>query len=176
MPIHLYQSKKVQRYIGQRVYDDLAWAEDQVDPLTLWYVDVFFIQRERYLVLANPLTKLTFFIFRYSRKTHPDFMQTFTEKLSTTLRTADIDPTKYLQQCDFLIPFNKSDKSATAHLSRTKIDFEYVISAHRYEVFPPHDEEYYNRMIADNLVSYNKKDYDKPAKRFYHELILRRWN
>lgn len=29
MPIHLYQSKKAQRYIGQRVYDDLPWAEQQ---------------------------------------------------------------------------------------------------------------------------------------------------
>ena len=28
MAIHLYQSKKVQRYIGQRVYDDLPWAEE----------------------------------------------------------------------------------------------------------------------------------------------------
>jgi len=70
MPIHLYQSKKVQRYIGECVYDDLPWAEEQVDPLTLWYVDVFFIQRERYIVLANPLTKFTFFIFRYSRPPH----------------------------------------------------------------------------------------------------------
>jgi hypothetical protein len=45
MPIHLYQSKKAQRYIDEQVYDDLPWVEKQVDPLTLWYVDVFFIQR-----------------------------------------------------------------------------------------------------------------------------------
>ena len=121
MPIHLYQSKKAQRYIGQQVYDDLSWAEDQVDPLTIWYADVFFIQRERYLLLANPLTKFTFFVFRYSKKSHPDFIQTFKEKLSDTLKAAEIDPGKYLQQCDLVIPFNKSNKSASAHLSRTKL-------------------------------------------------------
>ena len=176
MAIHLYQSKKVQRYIGQRVYDDLPWAEDQVDPLTIWYMDIFFNQRERYLVLANPLTKFTFFIFRYSKKTYPDFMRAFTEKLSDTLRAADIDPTGYLAQCNFLVPFNKSDKSASAHLSRTKMDYEYMISTRWNEVYAPADEVYYNQMISDNLVSYDKKDFDRPARRFHHELILRRWN
>lgn len=176
MPIHLYQSKKVQRYIGKQVYDDLPHTEDQIDPLTVWYVDVFFIQRERYLVLANPHTKFTFFIFRYSRKTHPDFMKSFAEKLSTTLRVADIDPTKYLQQCDFLIPFNLTNKSASAHLSQTKTEYEYMISTRWHSVYPPEDELFYNQLIADHIVTYNKKDYDKPAKRFYHELILRRWN
>ena len=176
MPIHLYQSKKAQRYIGQQVYDDLPWAEEQVDPLTLWYVDVFFIQRERYLVVVNPLTKFTFFIFRYSRSTDPDFMRTIAEKLSATLRAADIDPTKYLQQCDFLIPFTVTNKSASAHLSQIKFEYEDMISTRWHGVYPPDDEIYYNQLIADHIVSYNKKDYDKPAKRFYHELILRRWN
>lgn len=150
--------------------------EGQVDPLTLWYVDVFFIQRERYLVLANPLTKFTFFIFRYSRKAYPDFMQTFVEKLYDTLRAADIDPTKYLQQCDFLIPYTVTNKSASAHLSQVKFEFEDMISTHWHGVYPPDDEIFYNQLIADHIVSYNKRDYDKPAKRFYHELILRRWN
>lgn len=54
MPIHLYQSKKAQRYLGQRVYDDLPRSEEMLDQLTIWHVDVFFIQRERYLILANP--------------------------------------------------------------------------------------------------------------------------
>jgi hypothetical protein len=176
MPIHLYQSKKTQRYIGKQVYDDLPWSGDQVDPLTLWYADVFFIQRERYLVLVNPLTKFTFFIFRYSKKEYPDFMQTFKEKLSFTLRAANIDPTKYLTECDFMVPYHITNASATAHLSRTKIDYGYYLSTRWHDIYPPQDEEHYNRMIADNIVRYNKKDYDKPAKRFHHELILRRWD
>jgi hypothetical protein len=147
-----------------------------VDPLTVWYADVFFIQRERYLILANPFTKFTFFIFQYSRKTHPDFMQTFVEKLSTTLRAADIDSTKYIEQCNLLIPFNRTNKSVSAHLSQTKMDYEYMISNRWHGVHPSADEAYYNQMIADNLVSFNKKDFDRPAKRFYHELILRRWD
>ena len=47
---------------------DEPWDQSQVDPLTVWYVDVFFIKRARYLVFANPLTKLSCFIFRYSKK------------------------------------------------------------------------------------------------------------
>lgn len=176
MPIHLYQSKKAKRYIGQQIYHDLPWAEDQIDPLTLWYVDVFFIQRERYLVLANPLTKFTFFIFRYSRKTHLDFFYSFIEKLTHTLKAADIDPTNYIDQCDFLIPFESTNKSASSHLSQTKTDYQDMISTRWHGVYPPDDEDFYNTLITKNLVSFNKKDLDYPSKRFYHELILRRWD
>lgn len=176
MAIHLYQSKKAQRYIGKGIYDDLPWVENQVDALTVWYVDVFFIQRERYLVLANPLTKFTFFIFRYTKKDYPDFMQVFKEKLSFTLSAAQIDSSKYLTQCDLIVPYHATNKSATAHLSRTKNDFEFIISSSSHEVYPPEDEEFHNKLIADNIVTYNKKDFDKPAQRFHHELILRRWD
>lgn len=77
MPIHLYQSKKATLYKGDGSYMNMPWAIHQVDPLTLWYVDVFFIKRERYLVFTNPLTKFSFFIFRYSKKNHHDFTEAF---------------------------------------------------------------------------------------------------
>lgn len=175
MPLHIYQSKKALRYLGQDIYDDLPWSEDRIDPLNIWYIDVFFIQRQRYLVLANPLTKFTFFIFRYARKTHPVFIKTFVEKLSITLHAADINPDKYLQQCDALVPYTATNKSASAHLSQTKWNYEYMISTRWHGVYPPDDEVYYNQLIAHNMVKFGKKEYDKPAQRFYHELILRRW-
>ncbi|WMJ74587.1 hypothetical protein RCC89_15650 [Cytophagaceae bacterium ABcell3] len=175
MSIHLYQSQKVQRYIGKGVYDDLPWAEDQVDPLTLWYADVFFIRRERYLVIANPLTKFTFFVFRYNKKTHPDFMETFKERLSFTMKAAEIDPSKYLEQCDMLVPFEKPDRSASAHLSRIKTDYKDSIEYNKRGVHPSEAESVYNTHIVDYLTTYNKKDYDYVKRRFYHELLLRRW-
>lgn len=175
MPIHLYQSKKVKRYIGDREYMDMPWAVEQVDPLTLWYCDVFFIKRARYIVVTNPLTKFTFFIFRYSRTTHPDFMQAFREKIAETLRSIDIDPASYLMQCDVLVPFEQTNKSASAHLSRMKREYEYIISTATTEIVPPDDETYFNALAARDLTSYDGKGYDYPAKRFYHELLLRRW-
>jgi hypothetical protein len=176
MPIHLYQSKKVQRYIGNKIYDDVPWAPDQVDPLTLWYADVFFIDRKSYLVIANPLTKMTFFVFRYSKKTHPDFMATFREKLKQTLLAADIDATGYLRHCDLLVPYILTDRSASSHISRTKIDFEYIIKSDQGMYDMHTDEAHYNHSIAHNFVTYNKKDYDYPFRRFHRELILRRWD
>ena len=176
MPIHLYQSKKVQRYIGDREYMDMPWAPEQVDPLTLWYCDVFFIKRARYIVVANPLTKFTFFIFRYSRKTHPDFMQAFREKLSASLRAIDINPEPYLMQCDVLVPYEKTNKSASAHLSRIKQEYEYSVSEAVTQSVSPEVEQRFNVGLTKDLTTYGgSKDFDYPAQRFHHELILRRW-
>ena len=176
MSIYLYQSKKVQRYIGKNIYGNPIGGIEDIDPLLLWHADVFFVQRQPHLVLANPLTKFTFFIFRYSKKTHPDFLQSFQDQLAYTLKAADIDPTKYLDKCSSVIPHDKTDRSAAAHLSRTKADYGYMISSRSHNIYPPEDEAYYNKLITDNIVSYHKKDYDFPSHRFYHELILRRWD
>ena len=159
-----------------QVYNDYAWHESQVDALTIWYADVFFINRKPTLVIANPLTKFTFFVFRYSRRESTDFLQKFREKLSYTMTCAGIDPKKYLEQCDWLVEYEKSDKSASAHLSRTKMEYEYMIKSQHHNVDAADDEAFYNRMIADNLVSYHKKDFDRPSKRLYHEMLLRRWD
>lgn len=175
MPIHLYQSQKVKRYIGESVYMDVPWKEDQIDPLTIWYVDVFFINRERYLVFTNPLTKLTFFIFRYAKKSHPDLIKTFRTNLQTTLHAAQINPQGYLKQCDLLIPYRSSNRSASAHLSRIKWEYQWMIEDNHHEVSAPEDEAFYNDLIARDITTYGGKDYDRPTQRFYHELLLRRW-
>ncbi len=176
MSIHLYQSKKVQRYLDNNIYDIKEPVREQIDPLLIWYVDVFFIQRKRYLIIANPLTKFTFFIFRYSKKSHPNFLQAFKNNLSSTLRAKEINPQKYLEKCDVLIPLLETNKSASAHLSSTKVDYKDMIATRWHKVYPPDDELFYNQLITDNLVSFDKRDYDYPARKFHHELILRRWN
>ena len=176
MAFHLYQSKKVKRYIGDSVYNDLPWDETQIDPLTIWFVDVFFVNRQKYLVIANPLTKLTFLVFRYTRKTHPDLMGCFRERLAIVLNAARIDPTLYLEQCDWLVPFEKSNRSASAHLSQTKSYFELIIKENCHGMHgKPDDEQFYNTLLADNLVQFKGNNYDRPSQRFYHELLLRRW-
>ncbi len=176
MPIHLYQSQKVKRYIGESVYIDEPWKEDHIDLLTIWYVDVFFVNRERYLVFTNPLTKLTFFIFRYSKKSHPDLIATFRNKLQTTLNAANINPQKYLKNCDLLIPFRSTNRSASAHLSRIKDEYKWMIETNHDGVSASEDETFYNDLIARDLTTYGGKDYDRPAQRFYHELLIRRWD
>lgn len=176
MPIHLYQSKKVQRYLGKNIYDKNEPVKEQIDPLLIWYVDVFFIQRERYLVIANPLTKFTFFIFRYSKKTHPDFLKSFKEKLSFSLQAIDINPEKYLDKSDEIMPIFETNRSASAHLSRIKEDYGDMISSSWHKVYPPEDEVFYNKIISEYITTYDKKEYDFPRRRFHHELILRRWD
>ena len=153
----------------------MPWAETQIDPLTIWYADVFFIKRERYIALTNPLTKFTFFIFNYSKKSHPDFMNTIRERLGDTLKSIGIDPSKYLLQCDVLVPFEKVNRSASAHLSRIKSDYEYMIKCRHHNVYPPDDEKFYNNLVANEVVTYNTKDFDFPKNRFSNELLLRRW-
>lgn len=176
MPIHVYQSKKVQRYIGDNDDMDMPWASDQVDPLTLWYADVFFINRERYIVIVNPLTKFTFFIFRYTKKTLPSFLAAFNSRLSASLRAIDINPTKYLEQSFIMVPYTAANKSASSHLSRIKTEYGDMIKSRYHDVYPPEDEAFYNKLVTDDITSYhNTKDYDFPKKRFLHELLLRRW-
>jgi len=120
MSIHLYQSKKAQKYVGSKIYNSTDPAKTEINPLLIWYVDVFFIKRERYLVIANPLTKFTFFIFRYTKKSHPDFLQAFKDKLSDAMKAAAINPEKYLEKCDEIVPVYETNRSASAHLSRIK--------------------------------------------------------
>jgi hypothetical protein len=175
IPIHLYQSKKVQRYLGTKIYDAKEPLETGIDPLLIWYLDVFFIQRERYLVIANPLTKFTFFIFRYTKKSHPSFLTAFKEKLSDSLKAIDINPEIYLEKCDEIIPFYETNRSASAHLSRIKEEYEYYISGRLHDIYPPDDEAFYNKIISEYITTYDKKEYDYPSRRFHHELILRRW-
>ncbi|WP_258102196.1 DUF6933 domain-containing protein [Marinoscillum pacificum] len=175
MAIHLYQSKKAHRYIGESVYMDEPWDQSQVDPLTVWYVDVFFIKRERYLVFANPLTKLSCFIFRYSKKSHPDFFESFKQSLTITLLAADVNPQVYLQGFDVLVPFTSTNKSASSHISRLKQEYQWMLEDVNHSISPPDDERHYNQIIARDICSYGGKDYDYPSKRFYHELLLRRW-
>lgn len=175
MPIHLYQSKKVKRYIGDKEYTDTPWSENQIDPVTIWYADVFFINRERYIALVNPLTKFTFFVFKYSKKTHPDFLTAFKERLGDSLKSIDINPSKYLLQCDMLLPLVETNRSASAHLSRIKSEYEYMIKNRYHGVYSPEDELFYNNLVANEITTYYSKDYDFPKNRFLNELLLRRW-
>ncbi|RED92233.1 DUF6933 domain-containing protein [Marinoscillum furvescens] len=175
MPIHLYQSRKVKRYLGDHIYMDSPWPEEQIDPLTIWYVDVFFINRARYLVLANPLTKLTFFVFKYSRKTHKDFLETFHQNLSVSIRAGGIDPTLYLQKCELFVPYTQTNRSATAHLSRIKQDYEYSIASDLEEMPVEIAENQFNTKIIRNPCSFGGPGFDMPIRRFHHELLLRRW-
>ncbi|WKK82005.2 DUF6933 domain-containing protein [Marivirga arenosa] len=176
MPIHLYQSKKVQSYLGDMIYDINEPLKEQIDPLLIWYVDVYFIKRKRYLIIANPLTKFTFFIFRYSKKSHPDFLVAFKENLAHSLQSIDIDPEKYLNKCDKIYPITETNRSASAHLSRIKEDYGGMISTCWHDVYPPDDELFYNQLICENITTYGRKEYDFPKRRFYQELILRRWD
>ena len=157
------------------MYMDMPWKEDKVDPITLRYVDVFFISRERYLVFANPLTKLTFFIFRYLKKTHPDLMAAFQKGLEQTLTAVNINPDQYLKNCDVLVPFLSSNRSASAHLSRIKEEYKWMLDQNSHGVSAPADEAFYNKLVAKDITTYGGKDYDRPMKRFYHELLVRRW-
>jgi hypothetical protein len=176
MPIHLYQSKKGQRYLGSKIYDTKESVNTEIDPLLIWYTDVFFIQRERYLVIANPLTKYTFFIFRYTKKSHPNFLEAFKNKLSDSIQAIGVNPEKYLENCDEILPFIETNRSASSHLSRVKEEYNYYISGRLHDVYPPEDEVFYNKLIKDEIATFDKKGFDSPGKRFHHELILRRWN
>lgn len=175
MPIHLYQSQKAKRYLGNSIYQMNTMSEDQIDPLSIWYVDVFFISRERYLILTNPLTKLTFFLFRYSKKIHPDFLKAFQEGLTQTMTSAGIASKKYLSQHEVLVPYESSNRSASAHLSNMKQDYKWMIEHNHHQVQAPDDQAFYNSLAAEEITTYGGRDYDSPSQRFYHELLLRRW-
>lgn len=163
-------------YLGASIYDAKEPVKEQIDPLLIWYVDVFFIQRKRYLIIANPLTKFTFFIFRYSKKSHPNFFEAFKEKLSYTLKVKDIHPEKYMERCDKIIPVIETNRSVTAHLNQVKIDYKDMIDSRWHNIYPPEDEAFYNTIISDYIITYGKRDYDFPIRKFHHELILRRWD
>lgn len=162
--------------MGSKIYDKKEPAKTEIDPLLIWYVDVFFIQRERYLVIANPLTKFTFIIFHYTKKSQPDFLQALKDKLSDAMKSVNINPGKYLVKCDEIFPFYETNRSASAHLSRINEEYVYYISGRLHDIYPPEDEMFYNKLVGDYITTYNKKDYDFPRRRFHHELILRRWD
>lgn len=175
MPISLYQSKKVQRYLGDSIYDRTSESTSAIDPLLVWYADVFFFKRERYIVIANPLTKLTFIVFRYTKKSHPDFLATFKDKLSIVLNAKDINPAIYFSKFETIYPYTQSDRSASAHLSRIKQEYEYMIALSWHGMEAPDDEIHYNILLADDLATFNKKGFDKTSERFHSELLLRGW-
>ncbi len=175
MPVHLYQSKKVQRYLGAKVYDDLAPSGADIDPLLIWYADVFFLRRERHLVIANPLTKFTFFVLRHTKKTHSNFLEAFKRALAQGIGACGIDPLPYLGQCDQLLRYTETNRSASGHLCCVKDEYGWMMARGQFDINLEEQQEFMNHHITRYVTSYHKNGYDFPRQRLHHELLLRRW-
>ena len=91
------------------------------------------------------------------------------------MKACEIDPAPFMSQCDALVPFQVTNRSASSHLSRVKEDYEYMMAIGHFDINLAEQQEFMNHHITQYITSFHKNDYDRPRQRFHHELILRRW-
>lgn len=110
-------SRNVTLEMNEDTYDCILESIFGLKPLPASRIPILNNLSITFVVFTNPLTKFSFFIFRYSKKNHPDFTDAFKSCLSTEMKSVNIDSTTYLQPFYVLVPYEKSDQSASAHLS-----------------------------------------------------------
>jgi len=160
----IYFSKKLKPFIGKEFFDQATELNDPVaDEFYLWYGDVFYVNRKKYLVFGNGLTKFSFLIpdFRVDKKAN--FYDTFCTYLSHSLRHNGFDPDTYLQDIEFYAHNAQTSRSAMAHLTQLKDMCAHVIEIEHYIIHKKEELEYLNHYVNKWITTYkDKKGYHDP--------------
>jgi hypothetical protein len=167
----LYFSKKLKPFIGNAFHDQASeFSEPVSDEFYLWYGDVFYVNRKKYVIFANGLTKFSFIIpdFRVDKKTN--FYDNFCTYLSHSLRHNGFDPDPYFQHIEFYTHQAQTSRSAMAHLSQLKDMCAHVIQIEHYIIHKKEELEYLNHYVNKWITTYkDKKGYHDPQTVFKEE-------
>lgn len=158
MHIQLYQSAKAKRYLPQFPAVAEAVPAEEADPLSLWYAEVFLMDRKPHILLCNAATKMTVILFRYSKKQQPDLLAEWKKRLRMIGDNHGIDFSPWLDQIKGISHNPKSNRVASGHLTFFSKEFQYLIKSRNHGVYPPDDEIFYNLLLAKMPVSFGRSD------------------
>ncbi|MBT0810392.1 hypothetical protein KIH41_03770 [Litoribacter ruber] len=173
--VSLYFSKKLKGMIGTEFFDMATVPEDNItDEFYRWYGDIFYVNRKKYLIFSNGLTKFSFVIpdFRVEKKS--SFFRKFCHYLTEALKHHNHDPEIYSGSWEFFSHDTIVNRSAMAHLSQLKDMCEHVIKIEHYLIEKKEELEYLNHYVNNWITTYkDKKGYHKPKEVFVEELEKR---
>jgi hypothetical protein len=160
----LYFSKKLNPFIGKEFFNLASEVNEPIaDEFYLWYGDVFYVNRKKYLVFANGLTKFSFLVpdYRVDKKTN--FFKTFSTYLEHSLRHNGFNPDIYLEDIEFYTHHAQTSRSAMAHLTQLKDMCAEVIAIEDYILYKKEELEYLNHYVNTWITTYKeKKGYHDP--------------
>lgn len=157
MIINLYQSRKLNGHLDPHFYQECRITENlDKDPLYNWYADIAFVNRKKYLIIANSLTKFTFFIVDYSRKNSSWFGEDFCESLAGAQSIFEINPLPFVDSIEGFAINEQSNKSISAHISRIKEEFIPSIKSDHYKFRLEDSQAILNKILNERPTAYNK--------------------
>ncbi|KEO75849.1 DUF6933 domain-containing protein [Anditalea andensis] len=171
----LYFSKKLNPFIGKEFFNLASQVNEPIaDEFYLWYGDVFDVNRKKYLIFSNGLTKFSFVVLDYRVDKKTNFYNTFSTYLSHSLRHNGFNPDIYFENIEFYTHNSQTSRSAMSHLSQLKDLCAEVIAVEDYILYKKEELEYLNHYVNSWITSYkDRKGYHEPNQVFKEECVNR---
>ena len=173
MTLSLYSSTKLLPHLGKKFVSENPEVDpNSVHPIYCWYADVYFLNRAKYLIICNEVSRFSLCLGPYKVDPKANFMDHFKKVLEEKLKEILPDYMDYFKSINGYGRLTQTHRGAMANLSRLKIDLDY--SKSYYLAFE-------NRQLdlpldfedqAETFTTRNgEKGYFRPAENF-----VKRWN
>ena len=144
---------------------------EEINPIYLWYGDVYYFDRKKYLIFCNELTRVSFMIGPYQVEQKVHFMKIFTDNLEIKLKTFLPDPGKFLEKMEDIGWNTQSHKGASGFLNHLKTSLDYSKDDYSVRNITMTLPEDFHRMFSMYITKKTGiKDYFYPETLFQEEL------
>ena len=166
--LSLYASKKLLPFLGKTFLKDIPEVDaGEIDPLYCWYADVYYLNRAKYLLICNEVSRFTFVLGPYTVDSKINFMDVLKTHLQVSLKEAIPAPGFYLDSISGYGRITQTHRGAVAFINHLKTELDYMKwYCPRYEA---REFQLLNEFwrVGDTITSKNGgKDYFVPKKKF----------
>lgn len=166
--LSIYASKKLLPFLGKEFQKNTPQVEaDVISPLYLWYGDIYYYERKKYLIFCNEMTRLSFMIGPYQVDPNTHFLKIFTDNLGQKLKQFLPDSDQYLDKMEDIGWNTKPHKGASGFLSNVKTNLDYCKDYYKVRNTKMKFPEDYHRMYHMYIC---KK---AGSKSFYPEILFK---